>query len=104
MLSNQDPSHLKRVKKVAYKLNLPEEVIELALYYTSEYIKKKASKPEINPHRLLTKEEFEKLMPIFLVPDIGYLKPNYWKYKALHFKGKQKLERELLKEIKPKEE
>jgi len=94
MYSNQDPAHIKRVKKTAYKLNLPEEVIELTLFYTSEYIKKKISSIEHDYDNMLTEEEFNKLFPIIKIPYLGYLRPHYWKYRAINSK------RKLLKEKK----
>lgn len=88
MQSNKDPGHLRRVKKVAYKLNLPEEVIEETLRLTSEYIKDKISKVEVSEEVLMTEEEFKKQLPIIKIPSMGYLKPSYHKYKAIHNKSK----------------
>jgi len=93
MDSNKDPGHIKRIRQVSYKLNIPEEVIELALFYTSEYIKNKISKVEIDRTRLLSKEEFESLLPIVKVPALGYLRPHYLKYKALYLQKKKREEK-----------
>ena len=88
MQSNKDPGHLRRVKKVAYKLNLPEEAIEETLKYMSEYIKEKISKVEVCEDILMTEEEFNKKLPIIKIPSMGYLKPSYHKYKVIHNKSK----------------
>lgn len=90
MQSNKDSSHIKRVKKVSYNLNLPEEVIELALFYTSEYIKEKISKVNVDHENLMSQEDFEKSLPIIKIPELGYLKPSYYKYKAIYNKVKLK--------------
>lgn len=87
MLSREEQDHLKRLKQVSYKLNLPEEVIDMAINYTSEYIKKKISEVVIDRDRLLSKEEFENLLPIIKIPAMGYFKPNYYKY--LHMYKRQ---------------
>lgn len=88
MQSNKDIPHIERVKEVAYRLNIPEEVIELSLFYASEYIKKKIAESEIDKDILLSKEEFESKLPIISIPNLGYLKPNYYKYKQIHRKAK----------------
>jgi hypothetical protein len=93
MQSNEDQGHLKRIKQVAYKLNLPEEVIEKAIHYTSEYIKKKIGSVEIDSPVLLTKEEFESKLPIIKLPAMGYLIPDYYKYVHVYKKTKEKQER-----------
>ena len=93
MISKEDQDHIKRIKKTAYLLNLPEEVIELTLYYTSEYIKKKCSENELDPEVYITEEEFKKRLPIIKIPYLGYLKPSYYKYTAIYFKQKQYRER-----------
>lgn len=93
MLSNEDQGHIRRVKQVAYKLNLPEEVIEQAIHLTSEYIKNKIGSIEIDSPVLLTKEEFESRLPIIKLPAMGYLKPDYYKYIHVYKKTKEKQER-----------
>ncbi len=91
MLSSQDRDHIARVKKVAYDLNIPEEVIELALSYTSEYIKKKISAIEIDKENIISEEEFNKRYPIIKLPgSVGYLKPSYRKYKYINSKKENK--------------
>jgi len=84
MLSKEDQGHIKRVKKVAYKLNLPEELIEQALHYTSEYIKNKIGNIELPESHDLTEEEFNTLFPSIKVFTLGYLKPSYRKYKHIN--------------------
>jgi hypothetical protein len=90
MLSKNDPAHNKRLKQVSYKLNIPEDVIELALHYSSEYIKNKIAEPETDVENLISEEEFDKKYPIIKIPYLGYLKPNYFKYKAIQTKQKSK--------------
>lgn len=88
MLSNQDSDHIKRVKRVSYELNIPEEVIELSLNFMSEYIKSKISKVELIEN--LTEEEFDKVYPTIKMPgSIGYLRPSYKKYNHIN-KNKNK--------------
>lgn len=99
MLSNKDQGHLKRVKKVAYKLNLPEEAIEETLFYMSEYIKKKISEVVVSNDIMMTKEEFEERLPIIKIPHMGYMRPSYYKYKHIHIKSKEKRERELKEKL-----
>lgn len=84
MLSNQDPGHLKRVKKVAYKLNMPEELIEEALHLTSEYIKNKIGDIDLPEDHNLSEEEFNQLFPTLKLFGLGYLKPSYRKYKHIN--------------------
>lgn len=98
MLSNKDKGHLRRVRKTAYKLNLPEEVVEQTLHYMSEYIKKKISEVDVCPDVMLTEEEFEKKLPIIKIPHMGYLKPSYYKYKQIHTRAKQSRLKKLNKE------
>lgn len=93
MDSNKDPGHIKRIRQVSYKLNIPEEVIELALFYTSEYIKSKIAKVDIDRTRLLSREEFEAILPIIKVPSLGYLRPNYGRYKAIYEQTKKREEK-----------
>lgn len=90
---NKDPGHIKRIKHVSYKLNIPEEVIELALHYTSEYIKNKIAEVELDKEVMISKEEFENRFPIIHIPYMGYLKPSYYKYKHIFEKSKLKRER-----------
>jgi hypothetical protein len=88
MLSNQDPDHIKRVKRVSYELNIPEEVVEMSLSYMSEYIKNKISQIELVEN--LTEEDFDKLYPTIKMPgSIGYLRPSYQKYTHIN-KNKNK--------------
>lgn len=93
MQSNEDQGHLKRIKQVAYKLNLPEEVVNQAIHLTSEYIKNKIGSVEIDSPVLLTKEEFESKLPIIKLPAMGYLVPDYYKYIHVYTKTKEKQER-----------
>lgn len=97
MQSNKDPGHVKRLEEVSYRLNIPEEVIELALFYSSEYIKNKISEIDIDHDTLISKEEFESKLPIISIPGLGYLNPNYYKYKHIHRKAK------IARELKNKE-
>lgn len=90
MLSKEDQSHIKRVKQVAYKLNLPEEVIEQAIHLTSEYIKNKIASVNIDSDTLLTQEEFESRLPIIKLPAMGYLKPDYFRYIHVFKRAKEK--------------
>ena len=90
MDSNKDPGHIKRIRQVSYKLNIPEEVIEDALFYTSEYIKNKIAKVEVDRTRLLSKEEFDEILPIIKIPSLGYLRPHYMKYKAMYEQKKKR--------------
>jgi hypothetical protein len=87
MHSADDLCHKKRIAKVAYKLNIPEEVINLALTYTSEYIKEKISKVNLDPDVLISEEEFNERFPIINIPSLGWLKPNYMAYKKIHNKS-----------------
>lgn len=91
MLNNtRDVDHIKRVKKVAIALNIPEEVVELALFYTSEYIKNKISEIKL-PEEELTEAEFNKICPTIKLPgSVGYLKPSYKKYKHINKHKKNK--------------
>lgn len=100
MLSREDQGHLRRVRKVAYKLNLPEEVIEQTLNLMSEYIKEKISKVVVSKDIMMTQEEFEEKLPVIKIPHMGYMKPSYYKYKHVHTKAKQKREKELQNKLK----
>jgi len=90
MLSREELNHIKRVKEVSYKLNLPEELIELSLHYTSEYIKDKIGSVTYDKSKELTKEDFNNMFPIINLPYIGYLKPSYYKYLNIHKKAQWK--------------
>jgi len=90
MLSNKDPSHSKRIRQVSYKLNIPEEVVELALHYTSEYIKNKIASVEFNKDIMMSEDEFNSKFPIIKIPALGYLKPNYYVYKHVFAKSQIK--------------
>lgn len=96
MESSKDPGHIRRLKKVSYLTNVPEEIIEEALSLCSEYIKNKISQVDtdsIRDKELLTEDEFNKLFPIIKFPSIGYLKPNYRKYKIIEKNKRAKIEK-----------
>lgn len=83
MLTSNDPFHKQRINRLKYELNIDKKIIEKVLQLHSEYIKTKLVKPEVPEDIILSKDEFEKLMPIIKVPTIGYFKANYYKYKRI---------------------
>lgn len=84
MLTSNDPLHKKRVNQLKYELNMDKGVIEKVLQLNFEYIRNKLTIPDIPEDKLLTKEEFEKIMPVIKVPTVGYFVGNYYKYKKIY--------------------
>lgn len=73
--------HEKRVQKLAYKLNIPEHVIEETLDIMYTYIRNKLDSVEVpDETSIMTEEEFDKLFPCIAIPKLGYIKPSYKKY------------------------
>lgn len=91
-LKGKDPKHTARVNDAAFKVGTTTQVVEEVLDLLCQYKTEKINKIELPKDRVLSKEEFEEAMPIFKIPHIGYLKPNYYKYSAINnkkFKKKQ---------------
>ena len=83
-----DFKHKNRVKHISYKLGIPKDAVETILSLKSEYIKKKISQVELDNSKLLSEEDFNDLFPVIKINPIGYLKPNYQKYKHIHKNNK----------------
>lgn len=76
--------HINRVKKVSFLTGVDEKIVDEVIYLTTEYIKNKIEKIEIDPdEELMTKEEFEEKMPVFHLGTLGYLKPHYYRYRGI---------------------
>lgn len=88
MLTSNDPLYKKRINQLKYELNIDKGIIEKVLQLNFEYIRNKLI-VEIPEDKLLTKEEFENIMPVIKVPTLGYFKGNYYKYKRI-FENRQK--------------
>ena len=79
-----EKDHLNRVKRVSYLTGIDENIVNEVIYLTTEFIKNKIEKIEIDPNEeLLSKEEFDKKMPVFHLGTLGYLKPHYYRYKGI---------------------
>lgn len=73
--------HDNRVKKLAYKLNIPEEIIEETLDLMYGYIRDKLQSVEVEDETVvMTEEEFDKHFPCIIIPSLGFIKPSYKKY------------------------
>lgn len=83
-----DFKHKNRVKYISYKLGISKDAVETILNLQSDYIKKKIAKVELNNSVLLTEEEFNEKLPVFRIHPIGYLKPDYRKYKHINKNNK----------------
>lgn len=73
--------HENRVKKLSFKLNQPEHVIEEVLDIMYGYIRNKLESVKLkDKSKVLTKEEFEEIFPTFTIPKLGFINPSYKKY------------------------
>lgn len=89
MSSNRDFKHRERVNKIAYKLDVPKELINLVINHQADYIKNKISKFDIkSTEELLSEEEFNNKLPVIRLHPVGYFYPNYKKYQ--HIKNNSK--------------
>lgn len=87
----KDKLHRKRIDRIKFKTNLSKEIIDDILDLSFEFLRKKLNSPEVPKDKLLTKEEFDDILPIIKVPTLGYFKPNYYKYKAIYRREQKKL-------------
>lgn len=78
-----DIHHAKRVEYISHKLNIPEKQIEETLDIMYGYIKDKLESVDIDEDVLMDEMEFDKAFPTIHIPSLGYLKPNYRKYKHM---------------------
>lgn len=93
--------HDKRVAKLSHKLNIEETIIEETLEIMYSYIKDKVNKVSLEDEStLLSEEEFNMKFPIINIPSLGYLYPNYRKYKHIMKNKIKKNEREAKAKIK----
>lgn len=83
-MPSNDFKHKNRTKHIAFKLGIPKEAVETILNLQSQYIKEKISEVEVDKGNLLSEEEFNEAFPIIKINPIGYLKPNYQKYKQIN--------------------
>lgn len=73
--------HENRVKKLSFKLNISEEIIEETLDIMYGYIRTKFDNVELEDKtKKMTEEEFNKTFPIISIPKLGFFKPSYRKY------------------------
>lgn len=73
--------HENRVKKLSFKLNISESIIEETLDIMYGYIRMKLDTVEVpDPDKVMTEEEFDKVFPCIAIPKLGFIKPSYKKY------------------------
>ena len=73
--------HEQRVKKLSFKLDIKEEIIEETLDIMYSYIRSKLEAVEIeDPLEIMSEEEFNETFPCIQIPKLGYIKPSYKKY------------------------
>lgn len=79
-----DFAHEKRIAEVAFKTNLKPSQVEEIIELLYEYISIKLNNVKLeNPSRVLTEEEFYDIFKIFTIPKLGYLTPNYRRYRHM---------------------
>lgn len=74
--------HDKRVEKIAYKLDIPENQIEETLELMYGYIRNKFETVEVEDEDVIMDEDkFNDTFPTIHIPSLGYFRPSYRKYK-----------------------
>ena len=87
--------HDKRVSKIAFKLDIKETIVEETIDIMYDYIKNKLNSVELEDKSIiLNEEEFNKKFPTIHIPSLGYILPNYRKYKHIMKNKIKKDERE----------
>lgn len=73
----------KRINKVSSEQNIPEEIVSEVINTLFSYMKSKMEKPNLTGKEIISKESFEKEVPILKIPGLGFLVPNYRKYESI---------------------
>lgn len=90
MSHNKDFKHKDRINKIAYKLGIPKDAINLIINHQADYIKKKISNFDVkSTDEILSEEEFNDKLPVIRLHPVGYLYPNYGKYKNIKNNSKK---------------
>lgn len=76
--------HENRVKKISYELDISEDIVEETVGIMYDYIRLKLDNIKVEDENvLMNEEEFDKTFPTIHIPNLGYFKPNYRKYKHM---------------------
>lgn len=89
----KDRNHKARIKAVAYETAMKPLAIERAIELAFEYMRHKLSCNDLPEDRLVSEEEFDKLLPTIKVPGLGYFKPSYYKYVQIYNNKQKKKEK-----------
>jgi hypothetical protein len=73
----------KRIAKVSFELNIPEDIVKSSIDVLLAFMKKKIETVDLKNTELLSEEEFKAKVPIVKIPHLGFMVPSYKAYSII---------------------